>query len=72
MFTLEGRPRLEQVVELRFAEIRQSFLEQLKPMIEGRLEANRRGRVHPGPRGGVRCATRTFYRLLKGPGRFRS
>ena len=45
MFTLEGKLTLKQVVEQGFAEIRQSFLEQLKKTVEGLLRAERDRRV---------------------------
>jgi hypothetical protein len=45
LFTLEGKLRLQQVGEQGFAEIRQSFLAQLKKTIEGLLGAERDRRV---------------------------
>jgi transposase-like protein len=45
MFSLEGKLTLKEVVEQGFAEIRHSFLEQLKKTVEGLLVAERDRRV---------------------------
>jgi hypothetical protein len=62
MFALEGRLRLKETVQPRFAEIGREFLGQLKPSVEGRQVA-----------AGVRVtnlAEGLFRHLRRYPGRF--